>query len=258
MQCKVCRGDATFLWSKPILRKFQGDYYQCQSCHFVFVANPTWMAEAYQDPINIYDTGLMARNLRFANLTATFLSLFHRQAQPAAYLDYSGGYGIFVRLMRDRGFDFLWQDAYAKNLLARGFEYHGQKISFSTCFEVLEHAPDPHQLIESLKATSPVFLISTELVPDHLSPDWAYLGPEHGQHICFFHAKSIAKIAELHQLHVLTRGSLHLFSLNPIPKWKWTATAALSKFFGSKFRAATSISPESDADLIRSTTKGRS
>lgn len=257
MQCKVCRANSKFLWSKTILGKHQADYFQCQCCEFVFVSNPTWLEEAYQDPINVFDTGLMARNLRFANITATFLSLFTRQATSSTYLDYSGGYGIFVRLMRDRGFNFLWQDTYAKNLLARGFEYQGQRVSFSTCFEVLEHAPDPHQLIESLKKISPVFLISTELVPENLSPEWGYLGSEHGQHICFFHSKSIVKIAELHQLHVQTRGSLHLFSSKKIPKWKWTATAALSKILGSKFKAATLITPESDADHIRSSAKGR-
>jgi len=33
------------------------------------------------------------------------------------FLDYAAGYGLFVRLMRDAGYNFRWSDLYCQNLL---------------------------------------------------------------------------------------------------------------------------------------------
>lgn len=251
MNCKICGSSAKLLWTKQVLNKYQGEYYQCQNCDFLFVANPFWLGEAYEDPINVYDTGLMYRNLRFSDIVATYLKFFFSARQQDFFLDYSGGYGIFVRLMRDRGFNFLWKDEFAKNLVARGFEYRGEKISFCTCFEVLEHAPDPHVFIAALKQLSPVFLVSTELVPASVSPDWHYLGTEHGQHICFFSVKSLMKLAELNHLYVTSHGSLHLFSQKKILAWRWMLTLAASKVFGSRVKLRGKISAIDDSEHLK-------
>jgi hypothetical protein len=57
------------------------------------------------------DTGIMQRNLYLSKITAFILLLFFDCRKK--FLDYAGGYGVFVRLMRDYGFDFYWYDKYA-------------------------------------------------------------------------------------------------------------------------------------------------
>ena len=37
-------------------------------------------------------------------------------------VDYGGGYGLLVRLMRNSGFDFYRYDPYCANFFAKGFE----------------------------------------------------------------------------------------------------------------------------------------
>ena len=46
--------------------------------------------------------------------------------------------------MRDKGYDFYWQDIYSKNLYATDFEYtKNTKYEMLTAYEVFEHLPDP-------------------------------------------------------------------------------------------------------------------
>ena len=65
----------------------------------------------------------------------------------ARFLDYGGGYGLFVRMMRDRGFDFYRQDIHCENILADQFDLMdlpaGSKFAMLTAIEVFEHLQDP-------------------------------------------------------------------------------------------------------------------
>jgi hypothetical protein len=77
----------------------------------------------------------MVRNLFFRKrLTILLHLLFGNKAQ---FVDYAGGYGVFVRLMRDVGFDFQWYDKYTQNLFSAGFEWdETSKVDAVTLFEV--------------------------------------------------------------------------------------------------------------------------
>jgi len=57
---------------------------------------PCWLSEAYKDPIDISDTGYVARNISLSQKITVLLSLFFDK--KAKFLDYAGGYGLFVRL----------------------------------------------------------------------------------------------------------------------------------------------------------------
>ena len=81
---------------------------------------PYWLEEAYNNVINLTDTGLMYRNIVFSQQLSVFLYFAFGERGEGQYLDMAGGYGVFVRLMRDIGFNFFWEDIYAKNLVARG------------------------------------------------------------------------------------------------------------------------------------------
>ena len=121
MNCKICNKKSNYIFNAKILNKYNIEYYHCPNCGFLQTEEPFWLEEAYKESINISDTGIMVRNLYLSKITTLIIYfLFDKNKK---FLDYAGGYGIFVRLMRDIGFDFYWYDKYSENLLARGFEY---------------------------------------------------------------------------------------------------------------------------------------
>ena len=60
--------------------------------------------EAYEAAIGITDTGILKRNHLFARRSSAVIASFYNSNKK--FLDFAGGYGIFVRMMRDFGFDF--------------------------------------------------------------------------------------------------------------------------------------------------------
>jgi hypothetical protein len=188
-------------------------------CGFVHTGNPVWLEEAYKEPINLVDTGLLSRNIAFANIVTPLL--FFSYDPHAPYLDYAGGYGIFTRLMRDTGFDFYWFDPFTKNLLAKGFEYDGaiKNVEAVTSFETFEHFQDPLTEIEKMLAISKTIFFSTELLPAPIPHpgEWWYYGFEHGQHVSFYSARTLSFIAEKYRLRYYSFGPIHLFTQKDLP-----------------------------------------
>ncbi len=213
MECRICTRNVSRFAETMILSRYTIQYYVCKNCGFLQTEEPYWLQEAYQDSINIYDTGILQRNIDFSKRTAVLLhTLFDDDFKC---LDYGGGYGIFCRLMRDMGFDFFWHDPYTKNLVARGFEYTGnQKINFITAFECFEHFQYPFIEIGKLLEISDTIFFSTLLppTPTPLPKDWWYFGLNHGQHIAFYSEKTLRFIAEHFKLKLYSNGTyLHLF-----------------------------------------------
>ena len=85
------------------------------------------------------------RNEYLVPIVSTIIELFYQRATK--FIDYGGGYGLFVRMMRDRGFDFYRQDIYCENLFAKHFDLSDlpgtSKFDMLTAFEVFEHLQDP-------------------------------------------------------------------------------------------------------------------
>ncbi|WNC71195.1 methyltransferase domain-containing protein [Thalassotalea psychrophila] len=140
----------------------------------------------------------------------------------AKFVDYAGGYGVFVRMMRDIGFDYYWDDKYTSNLFAKGFEANkNQQVEVVTSFESLEHFVDPLSEIEKMLTISNTIMFSTELIPESKSPDpkWWYLGLDHGQHISFYKTETLDFIATKYTLHYQKFMGIHILSkqqLSPI------------------------------------------
>jgi hypothetical protein len=219
--CKVCRDPATPHGRARVRSKYEAVFLRCNRCGFISIANPIWLPEAYASPINVSDTGYVARNLWSAERVRMIVEL---SRDPAGkFLDYAAGYGLLVRLMRDIGYDFRWADEYCENLFARCFE-EPQPLAGTfeaiTAFEVLEHLVDPMQTLAELARLSSCLIVSTDLVPEPAPAptEWWYYGLEHGQHVSFYSSSSLRVIAERLNLHLSTDGvSFHVFTRQPLP-----------------------------------------
>ena len=214
MKCKVCGQDNKKIFNAKILNKYDIEYFHCDNCGFLQTEEHYWLEEAYKESINVSDTGIMSRNLSLSKLSTLIIYFFFNK--NAKFLDYAGGYGIFVRLMRDIRFDFYWQDKFSDNLLARGFEYDNRdEIELITSFEAFEHFDKPVDEIESMLKISKNILFSTELYGETVPniKKWGYYGLNHGQHISFYNIKTLQYIAKKYNLNLYTNGStLHLFT----------------------------------------------
>lgn len=125
-------------------------------------------------------------------------------------------------MMRDIGYNWMWMDKYAPNLLARGFEYqNGEECELVTAFELFEHFVEPGKEVEALFKLSDNILFSTLLYDKELSykgfSEWWYYVPEAGQHIAFYSEKTCRYIAADYgvnyyclcdDLHLFTKKSL--------------------------------------------------
>lgn len=214
MLCKVCESATEYFGEQKILQAFDARYLRCTRCGFVFVERPTWLEQAYELPIAAADTGIVVRNLRFADLVGTLIDLALPRARR--FIDFGGGAGLFVRLMRDRGYDFYRQDKYCDNIFATGFDATAeQRFDLATSIEVIEHIVEPMSVLQQLAELAPTVLIGTEQLPAvrNRPGEWWYYAPEGGQHISFFSARALQIAAERLRMQLASNGrNVHVFS----------------------------------------------
>ena len=215
--CKICSSTIKHIFNSKILDKYDVGYYKCTNCGFIQTDEPYWLDEAYGNAITNLDLGLISRNLNYAERISNLI--INNFDINAKFLDYAGGYGMFTRLMRDKGFDYYHQDKFCANLYAQNFELDNlpknSKFELVTAFEVFEHFTDPMEEIKKIFKYSDVVVFSTELYPDlefSNSNQWWYFTPETGQHIAFYSKKSLEFIAGAMNLFFYTQDSLHILS----------------------------------------------
>ena len=221
MNCHIC-GEVTTPWEKAkILKKYEVSYYRCPNCGFVQTEKPYWLDEAYSTVIDMEDIGILARNNSNAAVVDRLLTAFFPSAKT--FLDAGGGYGIFVRLMRDRGSDFQWDDKYTQNLFARGFEKSRDRYDVVTAFELFEHYDEPLKEIKNLAELGENIVFSTVLLPDPVPrPDeWWYYSTSTGQHISFYTKQALEHCARLIGCHYTGTADIHIFSKRKIPYWQF-------------------------------------
>jgi hypothetical protein len=202
--------------SAAVLGKYTVGYFRCSRCGFIRTEEPYWLEEAYSSAITGSDVGLVRRNFQLAAIAKVVIATFFGRA--GYFVDYAGGYGLFVRLMRDSGFDFRWYDKYCNNLFARDFvapQPVTEPAELLTAFEVFEHLADPFGELERMLTFSPNILFTTQLLPEPAPRpgEWWYYGLEHGQHIAFYTREALLQLAKRAGLNYYTNGaSMHLFT----------------------------------------------
>ncbi len=263
MHCKICDSETERFGFGAVLNKYNVDFFQCRFCGFIQTEDPYWLDESYSKAINKSDVGLVRRNIDLSRISkilivdfynslisietfndktkliSKFFKLFLMEKQfikillknkyrigfdaKSKFLDFGSGYGLFVRLMRDYGFNFYWYDRYCENLFADGFEADmSEHYDLVTAFEVFEHMEHPIEEIEKILSFSRNILFTTELISE--SPpeigSWWYYGLDHGQHISFYTKKSLCLVAEKYNLRLYSYGNtVHLLTEKKIDPW---------------------------------------
>ncbi len=182
-------------------------------------SNPIWLKEAYANAITNLDIGLASRNIYLVEEVSKLIEKHFTDSK--IMLDFAGGYGLFVRLMRDKGYNFYRQDDYCDNIFANYFDINNikeKKFDVATAFEVFEHFPNPLVGIERLFDFSNTIIFSTELTDNAENlEDWWYISEETGQHIAFYSKKTLEFIAKKHSTNFYTNNyNLHLFTKKSI------------------------------------------
>ncbi|RZK11390.1 MAG: class I SAM-dependent methyltransferase [Flavobacterium sp.] len=256
-KCKICGSASNKVFDTKVIGRYKVDYFQCVSCLFIQTEEPFWLKEAYESAMTALDIGLVSRNIEFSQTIPPLLDMFSNGND--AFIDYGGGYGLFVRLMRDIGFNFYLYDTYAQNLYAKHFEISDyteeKKFTCLTAFEVFEHLEDPHKEIKEMFKLSDTIIFSTMLQPQTkiTSPnDWWYFVPEVGQHISLFSFQSLSVLSEQYKYSLYTNGTnLHVLSKVQLSKNPFESkenpsrsliSRGLSRIFGTNVSADGQIS----------------
>lgn len=215
-RCSICGNEAQPVFRECVLGKYDAEFFRCRHCGYLWAADPHWLNEAYADAIVAADTGIVQRNISVAQRLANLI--FFCLEPGGRYVDVAGGYGLLVRMMRDFGFDFYWEDRYAQNLVARGFEYSKTEAAVTgvTAIEVLEHTVDPLAFVRDCldRFSTDTIILTTELYAGDAPPpgDWWYYSFNTGQHISFFQRSTLEHMAATLGLQFSTWSGFHVLT----------------------------------------------
>lgn len=228
--CPICGASLREAFTARVLGRHEARYEFCASCGYMRVANPDWLDEAYSSAIAVTDTGVALRNVDFAQRLSSVLYWAFGARGNDRFLDAAAGYGLLVRLMRDFGFDFYWDDPYCENLLARGFEFTPDVAPCAavTAIEIMEHVEDPLAFVRQCLSMSGArtFIFSTGLFEGEPPPrDWWYYSFDTGQHISFYQRRTLELMAQKLGLSFVTGGGLHAFTDRKISPLKFRMLA---------------------------------
>lgn len=203
------------------MNKYDVRYYRCSHCFFIQTETPYWLEESYASAITDLDIGLVSRNTEFAAIVTLVIHQYFNHS--GRFLDFAGGYGLLVRMMRDKGFDYYRQDKYCENLFSAHFDVTdlpaSTQFELVSAFEVFEHLAAPMQTIDELLTYSDNILFSTQLQPSDTAAleNWWYVSPEIGQHVAIYHRKTLEEIARLKGLHLYSNHkNFHLLTRKKI------------------------------------------
>jgi 2-polyprenyl-6-hydroxyphenyl methylase/3-demethylubiquinone-9 3-methyltransferase len=215
--CEEARGVRFTLSGVPIY------YYNCSNCKFVFTeAFDDWSAEQfkaniYNEQYKLVDPDYETKRPR---VNAEFVAqLWGAIKAQTRVLDYGGGNDTFCTALRDAGFPVAV--SYDPMVPEHAQRPQG-KFDLVTCFETLEHLPDPVAGIGSIlefAADPGLILFRTLLQPgdfDQQRLNWWYVGPRNG-HISIFSKQALTAAWDRHGYKVASvNDSIH-FAFRTLP-----------------------------------------
>ena len=219
--CRLCGGATKPLFSRIVMDRYEARYTECAGCGSLQTESPSWLSEAYQGPLASADTGAAQRTL-YCQMAVYWLYRILGLPRTAILLDFGGGEGLLVRLLRDLRMVSFLEDRYGRGAFSGPFRYDGATPpSVITSFEVWEHLLECQSTIDTLFARRPnAMFISTEIYTGQ-SQDWWYLGAESGQHIFFYSRKAMEMIAARHGYYVhIFKNAYVLFTGSPMASWR--------------------------------------
>jgi hypothetical protein len=209
--CKICRNPAPLFGvvdfnkcceeARGLKLPISGHaiyYRRCSGCGFLYTDFlDRWTQAEFAQHIYNADYAkvdpdcLEQRPARNARLIA---QLFGPHRAMLSVLDFGGGNGRFAEHLR--GLGFLACDTYDPFTL--GLDAPPTRTyNLVTCFETLEHSPDPMSCVQAITAsldTDGLVVFSTLVQPDDfekLGLTWWYVGPRNG-HVSIYSARSLA------------------------------------------------------------------
>ena len=260
--CRLCEGRAKLSFETTFLKHVPVALYRCENCESLQTNDPEWLAEAYADTRPVRDIWMVSRTERMKTLVVSVLRIL--RARNARLVDWGGGNGLLVRMLRDVGVDAYRSDLYVPNYYAVGFDVENKmKAAVMTAFEVFEHSDNPRKLMREMSEHDPDFiLLSTKLYKDQ-GKDWGYLHPDSGKHVFFFSAKGLRQLGSQFGYQCVITGAYTLMHKRPIGKIRKALLKELLRRFAVHGRWLTLVDSVilytrrgSNADFERLKTRG--
>jgi hypothetical protein len=212
--CEEARGFRLPLSGVPIY------YRSCPRCGFVFTdAFDDWSVDQFRAHIYNDDYGMVDPDYGTRRPSANALSvvdLWGAIKADTRVLDYGGGNDTLCAILRTQGFAAaITYDPMVPEFARRP----PGKFDLVTCFETLEHLPDPAAgiaaLVESVADPGMVFystLVQPPNLGEHGGPAWWYVAPRNG-HISLFTKQALAWAWGRHGYKTVTVGANNVLHL---------------------------------------------
>lgn len=238
MECQICHSKMESVLVKEAnvscgdyfagRRLFQNDLgrfdlHACPSCGFATFADfRDWSRADFQN--NIYNDDYHLCDEPFEDARPRALSSWIAPLMgEGSLLDFGGGKGELVQMLRQKGKNAISYDPYYGNS-----KWPDERYDLVSAFEVVEHVSDQARLFATLSdllKCGGLIVFSTLLRPACLAEDWWYASPRNG-HVCFHSEKSLELLGHntslfirslSREMHVAARS---LADLAPIHSWR--------------------------------------
>jgi len=233
IECRLCNAAAALQFVRDAHDGSEVGLYKCVGCGSLQTEYPYWLAAEYarsssKDFLNL-DTYAAERALRLRKLVYFVWALTGGRATKAKLLDWGGGVGLLVRLLRDIGIDAYLYDKYATNHFASGFNAVPEnRYGLVSAFEVLEHLVAPSTELNELFAFEPALLIVSTAVFTGQGPEWPYLGPAKSEHVFFYSDQALDLIASRYNYRRMTfYGDVTIFYRETVSRPRLRMAAAI-------------------------------
>lgn len=226
--CKICGGKSHYFDSVDFFKYCAPDnyfefgvsgifvdYWHCATCGFIFTPFfDEWSDSDFRQFIYNEDyikvDGEYAR-IRPEHVAEDFAGRLAGCA-GARILDYGSGAGFFVSRMRDHGFGRIeGYDPFSSPEKPFGL------FDIITCFEVIEHSPDPAATLADMKRylkPDGCIIFSQTVHPDDIMAirgSWWYLAPRNG-HVSTYSEEALLRLGARHALRLHYGSNVYAFA----------------------------------------------